>query len=377
MTRTSDMAFNRSIKDITNSPCCTRDTSIDAPSSARHSLETSFVTRPSLCYADEELSPSGAGEHAHTTILSKPTSIKKFIRHRRFASTEYATMGASCSTIARSQVQIVPEDLSKSRKQRLPVLEQPWQIYTRENEVGVPNAGREVAYEQDDVSMGDMGGLGALAAELAADALLMRPNAPILVSRHDLSRCVSENIVFAPGEVEEFSDQEPEEEEAAPNLALLKRGAEQSDMTSRYDILGVLGHGSFGAVYRAVQKGTGVKVAIKTMHCGSSENAERASQEGSVAMELECEYIVKCIECNITPCNDVWIVTEFCGGGDLNGRSSLSQPNGQGVISAAHARNYLIAESQLWLWTTQLLRGLALFAQKNIIHGDIKPANSD
>ncbi|MFZ9822509.1 MAG: protein kinase domain-containing protein, partial [Gemmataceae bacterium] len=128
-----------------------------------------------------------------------------------------------------------------------------------------------------------------------------------------------------------------------------------------YDILGELGRGGMGVVYRAKQRGLGRMVALKMILGGANVNPEDVAR-----FELEARAVGSMTHPNIVQVYEVgefngapYFSLEFVDGGPLDKKLENSpQP------AEWSARMML-----------QLARGMAYAHSKQIIHRDLKPAN--
>lgn len=179
---------------------------------------------------------------------------------------------------------------------------------------------------------------------------------------------------------------------------LLKNGSlEHRVMAPRYSLLREVGRGSYGVVYEAVARRSGVKVAVKKLRCDAPENVELALQEfwALASLEKRHENVVQLEECVLQrngmaqkmthgnkrsmqylrlvetslkgervlshpeePCY-LWFVMEFCEGGDLNQFILSRQPDPQTNNS----------------FMLQLTSAVAFLHENNIVHRDLKPDN--
>src|SRR5207245_11228516 len=128
-----------------------------------------------------------------------------------------------------------------------------------------------------------------------------------------------------------------------------------------YEIVGALGAGGMGEVYRAKDPRLGREVAIKVLPASFSKDPDRLRR-----FEHEARAAGVLNHPNITAVYDIgshdgapYVVTELLEGETL--RSRLSG----GALSARKVLDYAI----------QIARGLAAAHEKGIVHRDLKPEN--
>ncbi|PYI16435.1 Pkinase-domain-containing protein [Aspergillus violaceofuscus CBS 115571] len=133
----------------------------------------------------------------------------------------------------------------------------------------------------------------------------------------------------------------------------------EDDMASHYQMMEELGSGSFGTVYKAIDKATGEIVAIKHIDLESSEDdIQEIQQEISVLATCASPFVTQ-YKASFLRGHKLWIVMEFLGGGSC---LDLLKP---GVFNEAHVA--IICQ--------QLLLGLDYLHSEGKIHRDIKAAN--
>ncbi|KAK2748569.1 hypothetical protein FQN57_000704 [Myotisia sp. PD_48] len=144
-----------------------------------------------------------------------------------------------------------------------------------------------------------------------------------------------------------------------PRLFLLFKMADESALASQYQMLEELGSGSFGTVYKAIDKSTGEIVAIKHIDLESSDDdIQEIQQEISVLATCASQYVTQ-YKTSFLRGYKLWIVMEYLGGGSC---LDLLKP---GVFNEAH----------IAIICQQLLLGLEYLHQEGKIHRDIKAAN--
>ncbi|PKY08695.1 Mst3-like protein kinase [Aspergillus campestris IBT 28561] len=131
------------------------------------------------------------------------------------------------------------------------------------------------------------------------------------------------------------------------------------DMANHYQMLEELGSGSFGTVYKAIEKATGEIVAVKHIDLESSEDdIQEIQQEISVLATCASQYVTQ-YKASFLRGHKLWIVMEYLGGGSC---LDLLKP---GVFNEAHVA--IICQ--------QLLQGLEYLHSEGKIHRDVKAAN--
>ncbi|KAJ5669849.1 Serine/threonine-protein kinase svkA [Penicillium macrosclerotiorum] len=131
------------------------------------------------------------------------------------------------------------------------------------------------------------------------------------------------------------------------------------DMASRYQVMEELGSGSFGTVYKAIDKTTGEIVAVKHIDLESSEDdIQEIQQEISVLATCASAFVTQ-YKASFLKGHKLWIVMEYLGGGSC---LDLLKP---GVFNEAHVA----------IVCQQLLQGLEYLHAEGKIHRDVKAAN--
>ena len=126
---------------------------------------------------------------------------------------------------------------------------------------------------------------------------------------------------------------------------------------SNYKIIGLLGRGQFGQVLAAVERSSGILVALKEL---------RLKQLPTSSFLRELNFLVTLDHSNIVNCraiehgrNQRYIVMDYCEGGTLR--------------TLIESRQLTLAQSLKLV--IDLLSGLEFAHQRDIIHRDIKPEN--
>ena len=128
-----------------------------------------------------------------------------------------------------------------------------------------------------------------------------------------------------------------------------------------YEATKVLGKGSFGTVYLAVQRSTQRQVALKEVpEANLSDRVKaRLDMEINCQQAIQSEYVVALLD-SFTLRSGQYIALEYCAGGDLD---KFLKKNGP------------VSESIAQKWMQQLACGLKELKSKKIMHRDLKLQN--
>ncbi|XP_074866054.1 serine/threonine-protein kinase 10 isoform X3 [Carettochelys insculpta] len=132
------------------------------------------------------------------------------------------------------------------------------------------------------------------------------------------------------------------------------------DPNEVWEIVGELGDGAFGKVYKAKNKETGALAAAKVIETKSEEELEDYMVEIEILASCDHPYIVKLLGAFYHD-SKLWIMIEFCPGGAVDA-VMLELDRG-------------LTEPQIQVICRQMLEALVYLHSKKIIHRDLKAGN--
>lgn len=134
----------------------------------------------------------------------------------------------------------------------------------------------------------------------------------------------------------------------------------QAQLKDTYDIIGQIGEGGGGSIYKAYHKRLQKEVVIKKMHMKSG-NELKNRQEADILKNLRHSYLPQVLDF-IEAGNEVYTVIDFIPGESL-----------QQLLD----RNVRFSQEKIIKYARQLCEALSYLHGQDIpiLHGDIKPAN--
>jgi len=137
----------------------------------------------------------------------------------------------------------------------------------------------------------------------------------------------------------------------------------------RFDFIELIGEGSYGCVYKALDESNRQNVAIKVMPSDDDTSLRELQLEIDILKEASCPFIVGYIGCFILESqHEYWIVMELCDGGsvlDLIEAESGDEP----------VRNSPLSEPEMKAILAFTCLGIAYLHSHQSIHRDIKAGN--
>ncbi|KAK2824397.1 hypothetical protein Q5P01_021572 [Channa striata] len=127
-----------------------------------------------------------------------------------------------------------------------------------------------------------------------------------------------------------------------------------------WDIIGELGDGAFGKVYKAQNKQNGTLAAAKVIDTKTEDELEDYMVEIDILASCNHQYIVKLLDAFYFE-GKLWILIEFCAGGAVDAiMLELERP---------------LTEPQIRVVCKQTLEALSYLHENKIIHRDLKAGN--
>ena len=137
----------------------------------------------------------------------------------------------------------------------------------------------------------------------------------------------------------------------------------------KYDVLELIGEGSFGRVFRGIRKADSFPVALKLIPKMAHTASELSSLRSECKIQLQLSHpnVVKMIDAFETP-KEIVAVTEFVPDGDLN--KLLNEDRRTQKVKVTQVR-----ESKVKQLAGDLMGALHYLHSRRVLHRDLKPAN--
>lgn len=133
---------------------------------------------------------------------------------------------------------------------------------------------------------------------------------------------------------------------------------QRRDPAAVFDKLEVLGEGSYGCVYKALNREDGQIYAVKVVQF--ENDLSELDKEIKILQECRSPFVTKYNGCYQRE-NELWIVMEYCGGGSISDLMTIL--------------NTTLTENQIAAVVNSVLQGLDYLHGMHIIHRDIKAGN--
>jgi len=134
-----------------------------------------------------------------------------------------------------------------------------------------------------------------------------------------------------------------------------------------FDVLGPLGGGAFGSVFKVRRREDGKIYALKRVNIGkmSKKEVEDTLNEVRFLASVRHQNIVGYFESFLDKGDkEICIIMEFCGCGDLSSK-----------VERYRKRRQYIDENVIWAYLVQCMSALYHLHKAGVMHRDIKPAN--
>ncbi len=146
-----------------------------------------------------------------------------------------------------------------------------------------------------------------------------------------------------------------------PTSTIGQQATANRDMIPGYEILGELGRGAMGVVYKARHLGLDRLVALKMILQG-----ERASSDRVLRFEREAKAVARLHHAAIVQIHDV---------GEHNGKHYFALELTEGGNLADRLKRQRLNASEAARLVEQLARGMQAAHEKGVVHRDLKPGN--
>lgn len=133
---------------------------------------------------------------------------------------------------------------------------------------------------------------------------------------------------------------------------------------SDFEILGQIGKGSYGVVYKCKRKLDSRVYVLKEIRLAGAtkKEIESAVSECHILARIDSDYVVRYFDSFVeSETETLWMVMEYCGSGTL-----------RNLITSTKTR---FTEEECWYYICQILLGVASIHALKIIHRDIKSLN--
>lgn len=131
--------------------------------------------------------------------------------------------------------------------------------------------------------------------------------------------------------------------------------------SSSFDLLDILGSGSFGQVWKVRLKSTNEIYAMKMLnlkYLQKNKLMKFALSECNILKQLDHPYILK-LHHSFQSSDNLYIILDYCPGGDL----------------AYHLESYLFGEDEAKFYIAELILAIEYLHNNNIVYRDLKPEN--
>ncbi|XP_062981350.1 serine/threonine-protein kinase Nek5 [Elgaria multicarinata webbii] len=131
----------------------------------------------------------------------------------------------------------------------------------------------------------------------------------------------------------------------------------------KYEIIKMIGEGSFGKVFLAKGKGDNQQCVIKEISLTKMARKEKESSQKEVSLLARMKHPnIVAFYSSLQEKNKLYIIMEYCDGGDLMKRINMQ-------------RGVLFDEDKILGWFVQISLGLKHIHDRKILHRDVKAQN--
>ncbi|XP_056291477.1 STE20-like serine/threonine-protein kinase isoform X3 [Pseudoliparis swirei] len=141
-----------------------------------------------------------------------------------------------------------------------------------------------------------------------------------------------------------------------------------------WDIIGELGDGAFGKVYKAQNKQDGTLAAAKVIDTKTEDELEDYMVEIDILASCDHHHIVRLLDAFYFE-GKLWILIEFCAGGAVDAIMLETSSVGLFSIPSWKELERPLTEPQIRVVCRQTLEALSYLHENKVIHRDMKAGN--
>lgn len=130
-------------------------------------------------------------------------------------------------------------------------------------------------------------------------------------------------------------------------------------VAERFELETRVGSGGMGDVFRAKDRVTGARVALKMLHASRISDQARFRREGQLLAELLHPRVVHYVAHGLSPEGRPWLAMEWLDGEDLDARLTKSGLSSEETLAVGR----------------QVAEALAFLHERGVVHRDVKPSN--
>jgi serine/threonine protein kinase len=152
------------------------------------------------------------------------------------------------------------------------------------------------------------------------------------------------------------------------HLSKMEHIISAEDPTKKYELLELLGEGSYGTVHKAKCRADGSLVAVKILSMEGAENEDELRNELAILKKCVHSSVVSYFG-SYRKADNLWIAMEYCGTGSVRDLLDALKYYTNGTEGTT------LSEVQIAAILAGTLQGLRYLHENRMIHRDIKAGN--